>query len=370
MYKGYGEILMIKKKKRLLGIVSKKIYTQTGLVKHKFLGITYKKSFIEPECAKPLPKDSLDDVLKILTNFKEYVYSLCKKDEYNLVLHRHLGDSYVLLCMKDLFEKKYQKPLHFIVRPRQKVLMDLLNISNYSILDSHELLDIQDYASQSNYIATKYMDNLEEDVFIKLFPAIPILDRPFICTAVDYIKINFPYKNFVHGWGLMLGLEVFKVKPHLAELNISQNFKEKLKNVDLDKVICFAPEANSCNSISNVFWEALANELNKKGYYIITNAVNKSNIIKNTNYIDCSLYDFICLAKHAAACFSIRSGLADILCAVSNKCYVFSTEEIFEDYFLMQHCYDLPHKVNEIRIKSELKKNELKRILKNLLEEF
>ena len=151
----------------------------------------------------------------------------------------------------------------------------------------------------------------------------------------------------------MLGLQVEKVTPPNFNLIPSENLKQMLNNFDLNKVVCFSPEANSCNLITQEFWEILAKKLNKLGYKIIINITNENNYIKGTLNLQCSLSDFIYIASKCKASFSIRSGLSDILSAVSQNCYVFSTEEIFKDYFLMNKCYNLSHQVYEYKINTK-----------------
>ena len=140
---GKSLVFMIRYKKYLLGLYTKKIYEESGLVKNKLFGITIKKYYMDSIIKNSNFYEGYDTLFNKISRFpKKKVYSLCKENQYNLILHRHLGDSYVLLCLKELFEEKYKKKLHFIVKPRQKLLMDLFNIKNFTIMDSNAILNI------------------------------------------------------------------------------------------------------------------------------------------------------------------------------------------------------------------------------------
>ena len=63
--------------------------------------------------------------------FYNDINKLCKTEEYNLVLHKHLGDVFYAIGLKDEFERVYGKKLHFIVRPQHEFLMKMYGITNY-----------------------------------------------------------------------------------------------------------------------------------------------------------------------------------------------------------------------------------------------
>ena len=360
---------MIKLKKYLFGIYSKKIDTNSGIIKHKILGITVKKVVTEQNINDNHEFVNIDEIFIKVRAFYNFILNNCSKDCYNLVLHRHLGDSFVILCLKKFFEDKYNTKIHFFVKPRQELLMKMFGIEDYTVFDITKFLDIKDYTTEVEISATQYIDKIEENLYISLFTSIPVLNFPFICGVVDFIKCKSPYKNFIHGWSVMLGLDVEQVDSPKLNVELSQCALNKLVGINLDKVICFAPEANSCKEINIDFWNTLIDTLNQKGYYIIVNSVNKENKIKFANYIDFSLYEFIAVASHSKAVFTIRSGLADILANVQKNCYVFSTEEIYCDYFYMNKIFNLPYKVNEIRVNTNIKSKETKKILQNILKE-
>lgn len=352
-------------KRYFWGLYSKKIDTNLGIIKYKILGITIRKKFYQQYC-KSIDSYDIDEIIFNVNQFYNYIINHCQSDCFNLVLHRHLGDSFALLCLKDYFEKKYKKQLHFFVKPRQEVLMKIFNIENYTIFDITNFLDIGDYTTEIDISKTQYIDKIEENLYINLFPSVPLINTPFICNPIEYIKNKCPYENFIHGWSIMLGLDIKQVESPKLNIELSDEVLKKLDYIDFNKVICFAPEANSCKEINIEFWNLLAEQLTKKGFSVIVNAVNRHHEIKFANYINCSLYDFIAIAKRARAVFTIRSGLADILANVQKKCFVFSTEEIYQDYFYMNKIFKLPYEVNEIRINTSINPKNAKKIFNNI----
>lgn len=362
---------MKNKKKYLFGLYSEILDANSGIIKCKILGITIRKKFNKSQ--QCLTSDSQYDIDEMLCNVKQfynYIINHCQSDCFNLVLHRHLGDSFVLLCLKDYFEKKYGKKLYFFVKPRQEILMKIFSIENYTVFDITKFLDIRDYTTETDISKTQYIDKIEENLYINLFPSIPLINTPFICNPIDYIKNRCPYKNFIHGWSIMLGLDIKQVSAPKLNIKLSNEVLNKLNNIDLNKIICFAPEANSCKEINIEFWNLLAEQLTLKGYSVIVNSVNRHNKIKFANYFNFSLYDFIAISKSAKAVFTIRSGLADILANVSQNCFVFSTEDIYQDYFYMNKIFKLPYKVNEIRINTGINSKDAKKVLNNILNQL
>lgn len=285
-------------------------------------------------------------------SFYEYISSVCKKDHYNLVLHRHIGDSFILVGFKKYFEEYYEAPLHYIIPPSQEFLMELYKIENYSVVDLHQLAKNTIEATGKT---AKELDKLEENIIEKLFPSFPTKDIPFIASFVDYVSERNPWKNFVHCWSVMLGLDVEKIDlpPMENYPELSEEALQKIEKIaPLDKIILFAPEAQSCDKMDMMAWEILANHFKKEGYEIITNAVSPENIVKGTHHIDVSLKDIIALGTKCHSVFSVRSGLSEILAIRQDDMFVFYPKGISTKDFCFYNMYNTSRPVNEIKIRA------------------
>ena len=123
--------------------------------------------------------------------FYNEIKNLCKPDEYNLVLHKHLGDVFYAIGLKDEFERVYGKKLHFIVRPQHEFLMKLFGVDHYAVYNfkSFEKRVLQfdwQYMPYASHESHKF-DMLCKDAF----SSVPLLNIPFsICRWCDKKKLR------------------------------------------------------------------------------------------------------------------------------------------------------------------------------------
>lgn len=278
-------------------------------------------------------------------SFYSYVKDRCKKEQYNLFLHRHLGDSLIMLALREAFEKKYGAPLHYIIQKNHEALMALYGITNYTAIDFHKLMDEPRLYEFSLY----EQDQFKEDMCERMFPAVPQKALPFVATPVLWIKSERGYKNLVDGWAQMLGLDVESIAPpsHLPE--ITDGFRKELEDLgDISKIVLLAPEAQSFRGIDKRFWEKLAGRLKKDGFIPVTNALHKDNEIKGTHNLKMTLADLLALACHCHAVYSLRSGLCDCIVGGRSELYIYYTSEISLDYHSLNKLFTLDRRIQEI----------------------
>lgn len=278
--------------------------------------------------------------------YYEYISSRCKNGQYNIFLHRHLGDSIVLLALKKQFEEKYQKPIHYLIQSNQEILAWMYEIDNYTIVDFKSFMDEPGITMEySPFQLDKYKENLCE----RLFPSVPQLDKPFIAAPASWIKDNCGWENFVDGWAKMIGLEAKKILPPSRYPKLSTEMEKKISNIGtMDEIVLIAPEAQSFQKIEKVFWDKLVRRLKKEGKKIIVNAINEENYLDGTNNLKMSLSDLLALGYSCQAVYSYRSGLCDCLVNCKGELNVYYSKEMWYKYLSLNECFILDRTINEM----------------------
>ena len=93
---------------------------------------------------------------------------------------------------------------------------------------------------------------------------------------------------------------------------------KKVKEIELDlnKFVFIAPEANGAIKLSNEFWLKLSSQLQKKGYDVFVNTVNSSSLLGKT--ADLSIAEAVYLASLAQDIVALRCGFAELLAFIPN----------------------------------------------------
>lgn len=225
---------------------------------------------------------------------------LAKKDKINIVAATALGDTYILAGLSHAIEKKWGAKVHFIIKPQYEIVMKMYEITDYTIFREFGEVDWEQLKKYST--PTKG----------QLFLAHPCFYEEYhmMYFALKYGELNIDFLTFFKQF---LGLKpetIFRFHTWVPE--ISEVIKKRLENIDLDKVILFAPEANSVEEYRDEFWEKKAKEFKDKGYTVVLNVTreHKNKYAQNWNL---SLEDSIALAIRCKAVYSTRSGYCDLL---------------------------------------------------------
>lgn len=92
---------------------------------------------------------------------------------------------------------------------------------------------------------------------------------------------------------------------------------EKVKNINLnlDKFILVAPEANSCELLDNKYWINLINQYSNDGYDVFVNFAGEEVDLTGATFKTCYLTysEIFSLAKKAKKIIMLRSGLSELL---------------------------------------------------------
>ena len=243
--------------------------------------------------------------LKKLEKFYEEVKKLCRADEYNLVLHKHLGDIFYAVALREEFERQTSRKLHFIVRPGHVFLLKLLGATNYSVCSFQWMERI---ARKAEYPwlppaahASHRFDVIVKDVFL----SIPVLGEPFI---LDGEQVHFYLFGFYwcRLWSNnLLGRTDFQYPVPMGKVPMSSEGEKILSLLaPPEKIILLAPDAATATELPVEIWDALAEEFSEKGYVVVVNS-KKYNI------------------KHATSAFALGLSLPDVI-ALGQRCaYVF-----------------------------------------------
>ncbi|GHU16848.1 hypothetical protein FACS1894163_06970 [Spirochaetia bacterium] len=289
---------------------------------------------------------------KAAQKFYSEVYSLCKPDCYNIFLHKHLGDVFYAIGSKEKFENTYNTRLYFIVRPDQEFLMQMYDITGYSVYDfswfERECIEIKfPFMLEASHKSHHF------DMICKaLFSGLPVKGLPFILDS----EINnfFLFNRFwARLWPTNMGLEEeFQFTIPKCTPILSDAAKKALEKAgDISRMVLFAPEASTALEFPGDFWDIIAERVHAHGYKIIVNS--RKYKIKHGICVfdlDLSLSDIVALGLSCAYVFSVRSGLCDVLVGARNRMYVFYPANIRREFGGLNKCFEPAPNVNEIAL--------------------
>lgn len=293
---------------------------------------------------------------QIMAYHYKQINELCKKNEYNLVLHKHLGDIVYAIAIWKIFEKQYKSKLHFIIRKQHKFLMDIFGIKNYSIYDLDAIIKNNktfqiDYF-KNNIPSAEALDRLENEMFQAIFHCIPVKGEPFVCENPINNFFTYPY-FWSYRWSSNMGIEEnfkFSIPPYIPKL--SNSVVDALDKIaPLEKIVLFAPEAATATEFAPEFWDIIAEKVHNHGYTIIVNS--KKYKIKygiSAFELNLSLQDVVALGLKCAYVFSLRSGLCDVLVGAKEKLYTFYPAMLHREINSLNKCFYPNPNVNEIDI--------------------
>ncbi len=288
-----------------------------------------------------------------ITSFYNEVCKFCKPGEYNVLLHKHLGDVVYAIAMNDEFKRQYGEELHYIVRPQHEFLMKMFNVSNYSLLD---ISKFEKYVNNMEfpYLSSAHNPSHKFDMICKnLFSSIPLKSVPYILDGD--LNSFFLFDNyFSFRWLLNTGLNIdnFKFPLPKNRLSVSSQLLNKLESISpIDKIVLIAPEASTALEFPVEFWNIIANKVYSKGYKIVVNS-RKYKINHGISVFDLglSLEEVVELGLNCAYVFSLRSGLCDALVGLKDRLYTFYPAMLHREINSLNMCFVPSPNVNEIEI--------------------
>jgi hypothetical protein len=128
---------------------------------------------------------------------------------------------------------------------------------------------------------------------------------------------------------LNLNREDVKFKNIFLSESVKRNVIEKAQNagLDINKFVFIAPFANSCETLSDNFWQKLINAIIKEGYDIYINCMqDKKAQYKGTKSFYLSFSEVLVLAQKAVKIIGLRSGLCEILATTKRPMDIIYTD--------------------------------------------
>ena len=289
--------------------------------------------------------------LEQLEQFYEEVKKLCKEGEYNLVLHKHLGDIFYAISLREAFELHAGKSLHFIVRPKYAFLLDMCGVTNYDVYDSKWMEEDArngafPYMPEAPH-ASHHYDMIAKD----LFSSVPVMGQPFILDG-DMVNFYLFTNYWCRLWSYnLLRKDDFRYPVPHGKVPMSDGDQRVLSLLaPLEKIVLLAPDAATAVELPVEIWDALAEEFSKKGFVVVVNSKKYS--IKHAASVfalGLSLPNVIALGQRCAYVFSLRSGLCDVLVGIGKRLYAFYPAMLRREFGSLIKPFAEPTEVNEIQ---------------------
>lgn len=257
------------------------------------------------------------------------VKGACKPGQYNVFLHKHLGDLVSCISCIAQFELEYKTPLHIILPREFEFLCRLFNVQNYTCLDNLKELRRSIDSKPSRYLTeTQFKNSHTWDILCKdIFISIPEIEEPFI---VDSESHNFfLWDDYISKfWAWNIGIKSsFNFSPTINQnsLKISATSLSKLTAISQVKnIVLLAPDAATAVELPIALWEQIVEVLKEEGYKVVVNSQKyKFDNIPSTFELNLSLEEIVWLGYNCAYVFSLRSGLCDALVGIGERLYAF-----------------------------------------------
>ncbi len=284
-------------------------------------------------------------------NYYKYVTSKSKKNQLNVFCCQHLGDALTLLGLKKELERRYERPVHYLLLEKQECLAKLYEIDNYSLIHFEGFIDFNKTKGFPKWRIGGY----ESDIFDFMFPHIPQTDVPFVWGRLSWNYLaKEPWRNMIQCRAYMFGLEMEKIDPPRVMLEPSEELDAVIDQLGgYDKIVLFAPAALSRDGVETSFWLELGEKKISEVYSIIVNAAHEEKRFDQFCYLDLSVSDLIALGQRAHEVHSSRSGICDCLSNIGKRLYVYYRTDMDRgtNYWSINDSFNIEEEVNEIIVR-------------------
>lgn len=234
------------------------------------------------------------------------------KNNFYFLCNAGIGDTMLVAGLKSALQEKYGGTVHLLIPPSHEFLMEMYNISEYTLTDfyNHDLYLISDKSPtpQKGHI----------------FVAHPCVHRElsrFFAPIRDQISIKKFYPWFLE----FLCLD--KDTPLQLPLNIPQmsdEFRKKVEKIAaVNKIALICIEATSMLWLPEQFWIEKVNQLKDEGLTVISNAKDPQNTVPGSYYLKMELHEAVSLAYSCDSVYALRSGFCDAIYAKGKDLHVY-----------------------------------------------
>jgi hypothetical protein len=242
----------------------------------------------------------------------ETLLKITKRDELNFILTYGLGDTMIIVGLRNVIEKKYGCPVHFIIKTSHKIVMKIYSCDNYSIYEfsADELFGI----GKRNYIPHKgllyvahpvYSDN---KVYMQEWNDSKLSHKALLFNFL-HIKENTP-----------VPLPVWRPA-------ITRKMKDSFDFPfpDMNKTVLLLPEARSVFPLSMKYWEDIAIKLRNEGCFVVQSYENNIYNIEGVPVLPDDLDAIIAFALSCKGVYALRNGLCDLIASKVKRMIIFYT---------------------------------------------
>ena len=109
-----------------------------------------------------------------------------------------------------------------------------------------------------------------------------------------------------------------------SEQTLPKRLAKKLEVFgDIDKIVLFFPEAHTISGIAKRVWAKKADELAEEGLIVLSCVQDKSNVIKDTSFVDLTAEEAFRVGMLCHSVYCLRNGIAELLAARGKDLHVF-----------------------------------------------
>jgi hypothetical protein len=217
---------------------------------------------------------------------------MVRPDCLNFINPFGLGDTMTLRGYRKAIEKKHGLPVHLIVKPSHKIVMDMYVGDNYSLREFG--------GDELSVIARESVVPRRGALYV----AHPLYSNPVL--FMDWKARAYPVKKL---WRVFLGLdEDAEFDPPLWYPPPPRPCPAAPENS-----VLLLPEANSVVRLKASFWERIAKKAAKEGFSVFQHQVNADNRIRGVPVLEGDLERVIGFALACSKVYSLRSGLCDLI---------------------------------------------------------
>ncbi len=232
-----------------------------------------------------------------------------------------LGDTMITLSIRKNLEKKLGKKIVFVLKKTHAIVAKMYDDKNYIIIKDKEM-----------------QEAIEKKIFKDVVPGKIYAAHPCMHSELwNYFQPIYDqvstqrFLPWLYGFFNIDDIDTFNEPKYYPSINIG--LKEKYDKFDsIDNIVMISPEATSMLPMPDYFWEELVDDLNNKGYTVVSNVIKKENTVKGSKYINLTAEEAVILGLNCKAVYSVRSGLCDLLFDKGKNLHVYYPT--YSSYFI------------------------------------
>ncbi len=230
----------------------------------------------------------------------ERAYPL-QEDEWGLICPHSIGDTYIVCSFAEAILKKHGgKRVTAFVKPQYQSVPSLFpGVSRFAVVDDYDLMCL----SFNEFRVGRYFLGFPSSNAIAMigFKGVNVID---CYRALFRIPWDYP---------ISVPRPVTEEELDIARESLSQNgFPE-------GATVILVPDANTSPKLSPAFWELLATQLKRRGYFPVTNVRPGTKPIPGTFPGEFPLHQIRSTAEVAGWVISLRNGLCELLATCRSR---------------------------------------------------